>query len=638
VATRAKAGGGSVLAFGLGLLLIVGIAGTPFYARFLQSNEDRLSDQVKDDVESIRRLVLNVDENLAAMAQMAEARGVGKDSKSPEDLLAENPAMLDAVKPDLDASTRALKKAADEDQKRNLKLPGSDKIATGAPKPAAAFTELQRKYAVENDNYIKEARKIASNLKNAAQGDVRAADLLSVNRILAILSLVEGRVNASRAAFERSMAADLRREAERRLTHVQDLKMSAVRAEAEKPSVDMERVTADLAKTEDELSKLDDRIAQLKSEIAAKESAVASARASAEAARASMAAMNPTAIVGATGQQYQALSDQARKAEATVASLENGTLDGGELPLDAADDLLHGKYEGGTAAPGLRDLKGLLAQLEAQHETLSSVKSELTTRRSALEERDNQLASARSDLTGEAAKHADEIMSQLETAEKLDDSADKLSETAVKLFKEASGHARKAASAASARRRTAQQSGTSAPGAPEKAADRLVKDNDTEAAMHVLAGELSYQIAMEDLRKIRALEMHQAARSSVADVSGADKPADVAAEIDAARKEGLEEIEQSLKSFATAAGMIKGGSFKGLDGPSISGTQTVWQVQVAQAAAGLLKSQLLAEAVDADTARSEAYTFLGEAVKGREGSPLLTPALSTYLYLQKNAK
>lgn len=638
MATRANSGGGSLIAFGLGLLLILGIAGSPFYARFLQSDDARLADSVKDDVESIRRLVLNVDENLAAMAQMADARSAGASGTSIDDLVNENPKLLDRIMPDLDASSRALKKAADEDQKRNLKLPASDKIATGRPRPAAAAADIRNKYAAENDKLIKDARQIATRLKNAAQGNARASDSLGVNRILAILSLVEGRVNASRAAFDRRMAVDLRGEAEGRLSHVSDLRMSAVRAEAEKPSVDMERVTADLTKTDGELSALDDRLAQLRSQIGAKEAEVAAARASAEGARASMAATDPKTIVGASGQQYQAWSDQARKAEATIASLENGTLEGAQLPLEAADDLLTGKYEGGKASPGLRDLKDLLAQLEAQHETLTKIKSDLSARQKALEERDNQLASARSDLTGEAAKYADEILSQLESARKLDDSADKASDAAIRQFKEALGHARKAASAASARRRTAQQSGTSAAGAPEKAADRLIKDNDTEAAMHVLAGELSYQIAMENWRRIRALEMHHAAQNHVADVSGTDRPADVAASIDAARQEGLAEIEQALKSYTTAAGMIKSATFKGLEGPSISGAQTVWQVQIAQAAAGLLKSQLLSEPADSDTARSEAYTLLGEAVKGREGSPLLTPALSTYLYLQKTAK
>lgn len=133
------------------------------------------------------------------------------------------------------------------------------------------------------------------------------------------------------------------------------------------------------------------------------------------------------------------------------------------------------------------------------------------------------------------------------------------------------------------------------------------------------------------------MKAHFAAQSRVAETSDGAKPADISAAVDKVRAEGLAEIEQSIKSYVTAAAMVKQSSFKGLEGPTISGAQSVWQVQVAQAAAILLKSQLIAEPVDATTARDEAYALLGEAVKGREGSPLLTPALGTFLYLQKAA-
>jgi len=444
-------------------------------------------------------------------------------------------------------------------------------------------------------------------------------------------------MNANQAEFDRLLAADLRSEAEGRLIGVTELRMAAVRAEAAKPSVDMEHVTADLSKAETELGKLDEKIADLKSQISTRETALASAEASAKSARASMAAADPKAIVGASGQQYESWSNEARKAEATVAALRYGTLEGAQLPPESADDLLSGTYEGGKAVIGLRDLKLQLTLQEANHAQMSKIKSDLEARKKALEDRESQLATAQSELGGEASKHTDEIVAQLEAAKKLDESADKSSETAVKMFKEALGQAKKAVTAASARKRAAQQAGTSTPGAPEKATDRMVKDSDTEAAMHMLAGELSYQIALENWRRLRSMKAHQAVQGRVAEAGGGEGPADMADAIEKVRAEGLAEIEQSIKSYTTASSMIKQSTFKGLEGPTISGAQSVWQVQVAQAAAGLLKSQLIAEPVDAATARDDAYTLLAEAVKGREGSPLLTPALGTLIYLQKAA-
>lgn len=633
MATRANSGGGNPLAFGLGLVLILAIVGAPFYAHFVQSDESRLSDSVRDDVESIRRIVLNIDENVGAMNRLAELRGANKDAPSIDALLKDKPEMFSSLMADLDASGRALKKAADEDKARNID-------AVKAPlsgKPTKAEIEARRKYAAENAELLKKAHSLASNIKGSAQGEARGAESLSVNRVLALLNLAEGRMNANQAEFDRLLAADLRSEAEGRLIGVSELRMAAVRAEAAKPSVDMEHVTADLAKADSELAKLDDQIAELKSQISTRETSLASAEASAKAARASMAAADPKTIVGATGQQYESWSNEARKAEATVAALRYGTLEGAQLPPEAEDDLLSGTYEGGKAVVGLRDLKLQLSLQEANHAQMSKIKSDLEARKKALEDREDQLAAAQSDLGGEASKHTDEIVAQLETAKKLDESADKSSETAVKMFREALACARKAANAASARKRAAQQAGTSTPGAPEKATDRMVKDSDTEAAMHMLAGELSYQIALEDWRRLRSMKAHQAVQSRVAEASGGDEPADVAAEIEKVRTDGLTEIEQSIKSYSTASSMIKQSSFKGLDGPTISGAQSVWQVQVAQAAAGLLKSQLIAEPVDAATARDDAYTLLAEAVKGREGSPLLTPALGTLIYLQKAA-
>ena len=633
MATRANSGGGNLLAFGAGIVLLIAMVGAPFFGRMLQSDDSRLSDTVRDDVESIRRIVLNIDENLGAMNRLVELRGADKDAPSTDAVLKDNPKLLDGIMADLDASQRTLKKAADEDKAKNLQLPKT--VMSG--KPTKAEIDARKTLATSNDKLLKDARQIANRIKGATQGEARGAESLSVNRILGLLNLAEGRMHANAAEFDRLLAADLRSEAERRLIGVSALRMAAVRAEAEKPSVDMEHVTDDLAKADAELGKLDERITELKSQVSTRETALAAAEASAKAARASMAAADPKTIVGASGQQYESWSNEARKAEATIAVLRFGTLEGAQLPPESADDLLGGTYEGGKAVPGLRDLKLQLAQQEANHAQMSKIKSTLEARKKALEDREGQLAAAQSELGGEASKHTDEIVAQLDAAQKLDDSADKTSETAVKLFKEALAHARKAATAAQARQRAAQQAGTSAPGAAEKPADRMVKDRDTEAAMNILAGELSYQIAMEHWRHVRSMKAHHAAQTRVAEVGNGNEPANIDTAVDAIRTEALAEIEQSIKSYVTAANMIKQSSFKGLEGPTISGAQSVWQVQVAQAAATLLKSQLIAEPVDASTARDDAYTLLGEAVKGREGSPLLTPALGTFLYLQKAA-
>lgn len=637
----AGGGAGAILAFGLGLVLILGIAGTPFYAKMLQSDENRAGDLVRDDVEAVRRIVLNVDENLAAMQQLAALTGESKDKASPDELLKDNPKMLDGVLADLDASARRLQKAAGDDSAKKLK--GFTKtVESGRPNLSKADKDLRNTYVKKNDELLKEARGIVTRIKGVKSGNVSATSLLSVNRVLTLLAMTEGRIAANRAEFERLLADDLRSEAEHRLADVTILKTAIAKTSVEKPTTELEAVNKSIEAADAQLAAIGKVVDAVSADIANKQGAHDAAKTAADMARRSLAAMDAQGAPGPSGiaaykSQYEQLSDQARKAEAMMDELENGTLAGAALSADEADDLLNGKYEGGKVQPGLRDLKMALGHLQAQQETLRKFKTELVVRQKSMQDRDALLDTTKSDLTGVTATLADEINAVIAEAKKHDGEAAKASAVAIKSYKEGANLASQAARAAK-KRRDDSRPGQAQAGQVERAADRMVKDSDSEAAMHVLIADIGYLSALESWRQMRALESQFRTETAVAEATGGDKPAEPTAEVDGLRKDGQTQAEAAVKAYASAGAMIKSSQFKGLETGSYTGANFVWQVQVAQAAADLLKSQLAADKADADTARNDAYTLLTDAVKNREGSPLLTPALSTLLYLQRTAE
>jgi len=179
---------GGALGVVLGLALVGGIAGTPFYLSRLRSEARTLDVRVQDDIEAIRRIVLHIDENLAAMKDLRDI--AGKDNLlSPEavgDLEKAHPKIYDAVSGQLDATAAVLRKAVRADQKRGTTPAAKATIATGPPNGRQAVQALEGKYLPETDQLLAKARKIAARLVAIREGNEAARSHLGVNRILAI--------------------------------------------------------------------------------------------------------------------------------------------------------------------------------------------------------------------------------------------------------------------------------------------------------------------------------------------------------------------------------------------------------------------------------------------------------------------
>jgi hypothetical protein len=90
----------------------------------------------------------------------------------------------------------------------------------------------------------------------------------------------------------------------------------------------------------------------------------------------------------------------------------------------------------------------------------------------------------------------------------------------------------------------------------------------------------------------------------------------------------LADAVASFKKASTAIGKTKA--------DSISGKNSLWQVQVGEAAVHMMLAAVADEESAALAEQKLAYDLLKEAGKGREQSPLLMPALDALEYLQQS--
>src|SRR3989304_5406510 len=73
VARESKSSMAGVVGAVLGLLIVGGLAGTPFYMNLLQSDERSLEASAQADVETIRRAALGLDQPLASLGDVEAA-------------------------------------------------------------------------------------------------------------------------------------------------------------------------------------------------------------------------------------------------------------------------------------------------------------------------------------------------------------------------------------------------------------------------------------------------------------------------------------------------------------------------------------------------------------------------------------
>jgi chromosome segregation ATPase len=558
---------GIVVGAGMGVLLAAALAATPFYLPALLAGPDKAERSVAEQVESLRRAIVAIDEHLALMADMAAARG-----------------------------------------------------------PAAAGEkrdELRSKYMAEHTRLLNEAE-TTSRALSASDG---ARESVSAVRVQAMMAYVRGRLSQNRAAFERWQAAAQRSAAITQVGPISDLQNRVAATESRMP-------TESIRQQEATIQRLDERLAVAQSGQAAVNEQVSTMKAQAdalhrEASEAREAMQAHAAADGALPPEYETLSNQAREAEARAAGLLNGTLDDAVAAPSQTGEIEVPIYRGGTPRVGIRDLEFQAEALRVQIETISAdrqravdhlealkrLAGELTTEQQAMRQSLDDLQRRGGELLAEAARHA-------EAAGKADDAALKALNDAGRLAKQAAtlaaGRARDAAEAA---RQVSEAT-------PDERLMRVASEGDTEGSMHCLAAESAYHAALCHLARMRADESQARAAAALQGVAGAAAPA----QVETARKAAQQLAGDALASYKKASSAI--GKTKA---DSIQGKNYLWQVQVGEAAVHMLLSAA-AESDEAAAAEQKlAYDLLKEAAKGREQSPLLTPALDALEFIQKLA-
>jgi hypothetical protein len=600
---------GGILGLIIGGVLVVGLAGSPFYLGMLQSPDRQADRSASKDVEDVRRIVLGLDAHLAAIGDAGRGSNPGgtdgnKGGTIPPDM-----------KATIDQTTKLLQETEQADRTRGTVISGKMQIQSGAPNLRSASSEMKSKYAAAHEKLLSEADQ---KLRTISGG----GDSLSVNRMKSIVEYARGRLLRNRAEFEHWQARTTRDAAMDLSTAIATLKSTVASLEGQTPTAAIRavegrigKISQDAKTLKSDADKLSDEIAGLKEKLAEQDKVAADAQEK-------MAAMT-RAAKGTLSADYQRLSDEYRKAVAEAGALTNGALDNGTLVENKSADIVPPEYQGGTARSGIRDLEIALADLNARAKAMGGLKKGLEENLAALKELGSKLEEQKSQASGKLEEQSAEAKKLLAEADARDQAAATAETGALKAFAEAGRAAKQAANAAKTRANDARTASTARGGAvPDERLTRVSSEGDTEGSMYCLAGECAYYAALTHASRIAALENAQLASGEKS-----------AGGVDEARSAAVKLINESLDSYKKAADAIsktKAGT--------IVGRNYLWQVQVAQAAATLLRANL-AETIDAGGAdRAAAYKLLAEAAKGKEQSPLLTPAIDTLVYLQESSK
>lgn len=643
---------GGIVGFVLAIVLLGGIAGTPFYLAQLRSDSDSLDAAVQEDVEAIRRIVAHIDEHLSAAKDIRDS--AEEDSlvtpESVADLEAGNPNLYAYVIKLLKPTTDALQKAIQADRQR-----GTEAADAGSRRPTdtivgrQAVLDVQNKYLKETDALLADARKIAARLKTVRQGDASASSHLGVNRVLAILNFTEGRVHANRAYIQRQRAAELRDLAEARLAEVASTKSAVSQVESESEEDVLQNVSDQITQTDAALAMLAEAVSGLKGRISAKEAELSKRLADAAAARQELAELERRGFVPAQStkageefsayrEQYLAINERARRADAAAAALSNGTLAGARLSEEADGDFLTGKYEGGKGEPGLRDLRLGLAAQESAVSALEKRKAGLQEQQTELEARAKLRSRQKSELDSQAETQIADAATVFGQSEEFDKLAAASLDSAMLALEAAEKDAAKAVAAAKNRTRTAREAiaGTTE-GSAEHPFKAIADDKEVEASMQVLSAEIAYHKALLLRDQIDEIRAHHDLAVALAVASSRNPPEAVTSQLDELRSRAIEALTGADSAYTIAENLVKSSRVTTASG-TFQGQDYVWQVQVAHAAVHLLKANLATDDTAARASRTAAYDLLRQATEGREQSPLLAQAVDSLVYLQQTAR
>ncbi len=625
----------------IGLLIVGGLAASPYYLGLLRSDPQALDAAVEKDVEAIRRIVLNLDEDIAAVASMtasvaAQTNHPDVGYTTPKGFPDDDPVFSKQLIRSLDQTIERLHEVETNDQKRDTIVLGTETIDFRRLKVDRVESDFKSKYLKADDKLIREAESRLANLRNISHGASSSATHLGVNRIKGIFLLAKGQMQAGHAQFERMYASFLRTAAQDQAPALLELRRQQAALEAQMPAERLAALDQRLQETKAGLAAVQGAMKQLESVIQAKKDQLSDAEKAAAEAQQALAELGAQRLdFRDYSSRYLELSQQLRTAQAAVEALRHGTLrDASQIETTDAEPTVP-SYEGGSPDPGLNALAFHLEGLKDQEALLESTQKELEKQRGAVAELESSLTNQREELANQIQEQTAAVTEQLAKSGEHEEKAMKAEEDAIKTLKEAMRAAKDAVTAAKRMTADARQAG--AGGAVDERLQRVSQDVDVEASMHCLAAECAY--AMAQLRCEHVVAVRDGARVAglLAAATGTEG-ASAADDLDKLKTDATNDIAEALKSYEAAAQLIGKANIKS-GTVSISGKNYVWQVQVGQAAAHLLLASIQSD--DADKAAKEkalAYNLLKEAAEKREQSPLLSPAIDTLQYLQKTAQ
>lgn len=624
----------------IALLIVGGLASSPYYLGLLRSDPQALDAAVEKEVEALRRIVLNLDENIAAVASMTASVAAQKNPPdegyttakgNPDD----DPVFSKQLIRRLDQTIEQLHQVETDDQKRGTIVLGTETIDFRRLKVDRVESDFKSKYLKADEKLIREADSKLANLRNISHGTSTSANHLGANRIKGIYLLAKGRMQAGHAEFERMYASFLRTAARDQGPALLELRRQQAALEAQMPAERLAALDRRLQETQAGLAAVEGATKQLEAVIQAKKEQFGDAEKSAAEAQQALAELGAQRLdFRDYSSRYLDLSQQLRTAQATMEALRNGTLrDGTKVEATEAEPDAP-RYKGGSPDPGLNALAFQLEGLKGQTSLLQNTQKELQQQRGAVAELESSLTSQGEDVAKKIQQQAAAVSEQLAQAGAHEEKAVKAEEDAVKTLKEAIRAAKDAVTAAKRMTADARQAGG---GAVDERLQRVSQDVDIEASMHCLAAECAYTIAL--LRCEHVLAVRESARVAgfLATATGTEgaSPTD---DLDKLKTDAANEAAEALKSYEAAAVLIGKANIKS-GTVSISGKNYVWQVQVGQAAAHLLLASIEAgDSAKVEKEKALAYNLLKEAAEKREQSPLLTPAIDTLQYLQKTAQ
>lgn len=630
-------GGG--IAVLMGILVVGGLAATPFYLAPFNSETRQLDAALDENITRLRRIVLNVDEHLGALTDLSMSLGdaAHADKEAVDRLVKANseiipPSMLS----DLKRSAQHLQEIDRADDQRGTKSDSGERIPAGRPDIKSSVYKMQNVLLTANTNLLQQADKVLRDLRGAGTDTLRSDQHLGANRIRAILYTLQGRLERGRMTLEHRRAARYLRHAESLVDTVIQCRRDAEIAEAMRPGKSLDDLQREIAQTDAVIAARENDLAQLTKAISALQERIKTRETTARRALSRITELDGSgeAIHDEAG-EYHTLTIQAREAEAEATALRDGILTGATRLDDDALDLLTAPYQGGQRVSGLRDLlhnqdltRTALTHLQKIRVRLVERKAELST---LDREMQDQARSARRDADRQSAK----ITELLDEAKARTIAASKASKAAIQHLGLAEKAAKSALRTATTRIREARSASSDATGSEAERLKMITNDGDMEASIHVLIAEASYQVALMAAETIDALRDGFETGSYISERTGRDSAGWPEQAVDQLRTMAVDKLAVAMKEYEDARRLISKTQASSSHG-KILGRNYVWQVQVAQASVHMLHSALLDDADAAHMEKVAAYNLLTEAAEGREQSPLLSHAIDAILYLQQN--